>query len=188
MSNDEFLGDRKRALEDAFFAKQEKAAMEKVRAELDRKATRAELAATTGITDDKVLDEICGLGVTTHTLTALALAPLVRVAWADGEVQAGEREAILASAAKRGIAAGGAAHTLLLGWLESKPDAGLDRAWADYTRALCDQLDAPQRAALRDQVLGFARGVAEAAGGFLGVKTISREEEAALTAIAEAFR
>jgi hypothetical protein len=48
-------------------------------------------------------------------------------------------------------------------------------------------MDAGQRAAMRDQWVGFARAVAEAAGGFLGVKTISRDEEEALAAIARAF-
>jgi hypothetical protein len=76
----------------------------------------------------------------------------------------------------------------LTSWLSARPAAALDDAWAAYTGALCSRMSVEQRAALRDQVVGFARGIAEAAGGFLGLKKISSEEDQALREIAEAFR
>jgi hypothetical protein len=187
VATDEFLGERKHALEEAFFKKLEAKQLEALRAEQARKSTRAELAKATGLTDDGVLDALVALGVSSETLTALALAPLVRVAWADGEVQTAERDAIMAAAKARGVAPGSPAAQLLREWLGHSPDGSLDEAWQGYARSLASSMSAEQRAALRDQVVGFARGVAEAAGGFLGIHTISAAEEDALTAIARAF-
>lgn len=187
MDKDEFLGVRRHALEDAFFKKVEADNLAKLRAEMARKGSREELGKATGIGDPGVLDALVALGVSAGTVTALALAPLVRVAWADGALQSGEREAILRSARDRGVTDGSPAHALLASWLDHAPDASLDQAWAAYTGALCGALGAEQRDALRDQVVGFARSVAEAAGGFLGMATISAAEEQALAAIAAAF-
>jgi uncharacterized tellurite resistance protein B-like protein len=187
VDKDDFLGERKHALEEAFFKKQEQEQLAKLRAELDRKTTREELARATGIADQGALDVLLELGVSGQTSTALALAPLLRVAWADGEVQQAERDAILESARSRGVVEGSPAHTLLMEWLTAPPDPSLDAAWEAYARALVEKMTAEQRLALRDQVVGFARGVAEAAGGFLGMKKISSAEEAALAAIARAF-
>lgn len=187
MDKDEFLGERRHALEDAFFKKQETADLARLRADLARKSTREELATATGIADPAVLDRLVDLGVGGPTLTALALAPLIQVAWADGEIQAGERSAILDAARKRGIADGSPSFALLTAWLTERPEPVLDDAWSAYTRALCESMTADQRAALKQQVVSFARGVAEAAGGFLGLNKISAAEEQALSAIGRAF-
>jgi hypothetical protein len=187
VANDEFLGQRKHALEEAFFRKVEKQRLEQLRATLREKSERADLARATGVDDAEVLDALVGLGVSAETLTALALAPLLRVAWADGTLQPGERDAILQSARARGVAEDGPAHALLSSWLDHPPDAALDDAWAAYTQALGRKMTPAQRTALREQVVGFARDVAHAAGGFLGIHTIAAAEEAALTAIAAAF-
>jgi hypothetical protein len=187
MDKDEFLGERRHVLEEAFFKKQEQESLAKLRSELGRKSSRAELATASGIEDPLVLDRLVDLGVTAAALTAIALAPLLQVAWADGEIQPAERTAILDSARKRGISENSPAFALLSDWLGRPPEPLLGEAWATYTRALCEKMSAEQRAALKQQVVSFARGVAEAAGGFLGLHTISAAEEQALAAIGRAF-
>jgi uncharacterized tellurite resistance protein B-like protein len=188
MDKDDFLGERRHALEEAFFRKVEQQKLVAFRAAMDRASTRQELSAATGIEDAMVLDRLIDLSVSPSTLTALSLAPLLHVAWADGTIQPAEQKAILESARSRGVSESSPSYALLSEWLSHAPDPVLHQAWAAYTRALCQKMSAEQRAALEEQVVAFARGVAEAAGGFLGINKISAAEEQALGAIARAFR
>ena len=180
MSKD-FLDDRRHALEEAFFAKHNEALLRRLR-EADAAASRRQaLAAASGITDDAVLDRLAELGVGSGTVAALAMVPLVVVAWADGSLNERERTAILSGAADAGIDKDGPGHELLGQWLRQQPPPGLVDAWAAYIGAVAGALDQAGRRALRDDLLGRARRVAEAAGGFLGVgRVVSPAEDAAL--------
>jgi hypothetical protein len=179
---EEFLGERKRALEEAFFAREnERLRQRLIDADTDR-SRKAALAAASGITDEKVLDRLAGLGLGTDTLAALALVPLVAVAWADGSIDRTERAAVLDAAKQAGIGGQGAGQELLDRWLGERPPAALLDAWMDYTRAICAGLGTSERAALRDELLGRARRVAEATGGFLGLSSPISDAEAAVLA------
>jgi len=185
---DEFLGERKRALEEAFFAKENKTLLQRLRQADAAKSRKAALAAASGITDEAVLDRLAALDLGSDTLTALSLVPLVMVAWADGSLDDKERQAVLSAAAEAGLDRQGAAHQLFDRWLREPPPRELLAAWTDYTRAISATLDAAARAALRSELLGRARRVAEAAGGFLGVgRKVSASEEAVLTRLESAF-
>jgi hypothetical protein len=185
--SEDFLGDRRAALEDAFFHKEEEKKLAALKSELDRKRTRDELRSASGIADEAVLDRLVELGVTGQTVAALSLVPLLRVAWADGTVDEREREAVLQAAQGKGVEPGSAPHQLLERWLVRAPDPVLHDAWAAYVKALVGSLVPAQRELLKNQIVGFSRRVAEAAGGFLGIGKVSREEEAALAAIEAAF-
>ena len=129
-------------------------------------------------------------GITRRALlaaAALSIAPLVLVAWADGSISGKERDAILAGAAQAGIKADTVAAQLLDGWLSDKPDASLEEAWRSYTRAVCDRLVAGDHIKLRDKVMGRCQAVAEAAGGFLGLGSISNREQGMLDELNTAF-
>lgn len=184
---DEFMGDRKRALENEFFHKREKALMERLRVEQAQQSARQTLAAASGLTDDTVLSHLADLGIQPDTLLALRLVPLIAVAWADGQLDERERRAVLAGLEAAGIAAGSAAHDLVQGWLASPPPPAMLEAWTAYTTALARRLPAGERAQLRSTVMGQARAVAEAAGGFLGVGKVSPAEEAAIRRLEQAF-
>ena len=61
-------------------------------------------------------------------------------------------------------------------------------AWREYVGALAESLDRAALDALKNDVMGRARGVAEAAGGFLGLgNKVSSEEQAVLDELAKAF-
>ena len=98
-----------------------------------------------------------------------------------------ERRAVLAGAESTGIAPDSPSHGLLRIWLEDRPASDLTDAWREYMGAICEELPSESRAHLRDRIVGRARAVAEAAGGFLGVGAVSREEEAALAELEKAF-
>lgn len=183
----ESLKDRGQALEEEFFHRLQEEQLQSLRAELDRKATREELRAACGISDEAVLDQLVGLGVSGATMAALSMVPLVTVAWADGDVHARERDAVLKAAQERGVDQKSAAHALLSGWLGRRPSSQLFDVWVAYSRGLAASLAPAQRAQLREQIVGMAREVAQSAGGFLGVGTIGKEEEAALASIEAVF-
>jgi hypothetical protein len=165
----QFLDERKKGLEESFFAKHNRELLEAMRKKTDAAARRAELISISGIRDQALLDELVGLGLDAAGLAALSLIPLLQVAWADGAVQKRERDALLEAARKSGIEAGAPAHQLLIGWLDSQPEPRLFQAWKDYIRALRDAMSDESIAALRTEVLSRAKAVARAAGGILGV-------------------
>lgn len=179
--------ERRKALEYAFFREKEQKLLDQLRSEAQKRETRELLRERSGIDDDAVLDKLIELSINTESIVAMALVPLVRVAWADGSLHDKERSAILDAAAASGILAGTTAHALLDSWLQTAPDAQLRDAWKAYIGGLCEQLEDGQRIALRDAVVSRARSVAEAAGGFLGLASIAPAEEAELTEISKAF-
>ena len=64
----EFLSDRKKGLEEAFFAEQDAALRRRLRDADTAKAKRDALFAASGIADAAALDELVALGITAETL------------------------------------------------------------------------------------------------------------------------
>lgn len=181
------LDDRRAALEEAFFRKENERLRERLRKERERESTRRALASEVGIEDEALLDRLVELGIRVDTIEALVLVPLAMVAWADGRMEAREREAVLRGAEASGIVPGSPAHQLLDTWTLQRPPRELMDSWRGYIAALLAELSADQRRALEDRILGRAREVAQAAGGFLGMASVSREEEEMLAELASAF-
>ena len=185
---DEIFGDRRKALEDSFFAKQNEKAKAALRAKQEGAAQREAMAAASGIRDDAVIDKLISLGMSAETFAALSLIPVVEVAWADGKLEAKERAAIIAGVEKQGVTPESPAHALLEGWLSTRPDAKLMAVWKDYAKALGGSLDADSKTRLRGDLVGRARAVAEAAGGFIGLGgKISKQEEDVLRELEQAL-
>ena len=186
--SDDFLGGRKRGLEDAFFAEQD-AILRRRLNEADKvKAQRQALAEACGIEDDAVLDSLASHGVTAETMTAIMIVPLVAVAWADGSIDDKERAAVLSGAAQFGLAPGNTGHALLEGWLSRRPPADLLQSWKSYVGALAPALDEATRTRLKNETLSRARAVAEAAGGLMGFgRKVSDAEQAVLTELERGF-
>jgi len=181
------LEERGRALENEFYDKQDKEKLAAMKTKLDAQSGREELRKASGMTDDAVLDKLVGLGLRGNTIAALSLVPLIEVAWADGEIQDNERSAILQGAHGKGLEQGSDGYELLQSWLNSKPKPALIEAWEAYIKALTGQLNDEQNKLLRNQIVGFAKMVAAAAGGFLGIGKVSAAEEKVLHRIEAAF-
>lgn len=188
MSGD-FLGDRKAGLENAFFAQQDALLRRQLGEKDDTKTRKAELSTASGITDDAVLTHLLTQNITGATLAALSLVPLVVVAWADGGIDDKERAAVLAGAEQAGLGKGHASYQLFEGWLAKKPAPDLLATWKQYVTALSATLTPDARQSLKTELLGRARSVAEATGGFLGIgQKVSPAEAAALDDLEAAFR
>ncbi len=187
MSSHDIFEERRKALEEAFFAKRNQQLLQKLKSDMDASRKREVLKCASGIDDDALLDRLLKLGITTETLAAMTLAPLVIVAWADGKLNERERHAILSAAADEGVTHGSVCQHLLSDWLETAPEGEFFELWQSYVKALLRTLDADEQAKLRDAVLGRSHRVAKAAGGILRLGSISASEQAKLDEIAKAF-
>lgn len=188
MPDKEFLGDRKKALEEQFFDKQNRELVEKMRSQQRQQAAAQGLAQVSGISDEPLLRRLAELGIEPDTWAAISLVPLVEVAWADGAIEDKERRAVLTAAQKSGVEPGSPSHALLESWLTRRPDARLFAAWGEYIVSLCANLGSGEKERLRDGIVGRARQVAESAGGILGiVNKTSPEEEKILRELEKAF-
>jgi hypothetical protein len=187
MSTGGFPG-RRRELEDAFFKEHDEELLKAIRQEAASKERKKALADAAGISDEDLLDQLDRHSVCSETVAALSLVPLIAVAWADGVMDAKERNAVLDAAEKEGVVKGHTSHQLLESWLGNKPSRQLLEVWKNYVTALSESLSVSARDALKDDLLGRARTVAEAAGGLLGFgKKVSKSEQVVLADLEEAF-
>lgn len=183
---DHVLGQRGKALEDEFFRQEEAKLLERMRAATRRQLTREELRKATGISDEASLDRLAAMGLSPVTLAALALVPLVEVAWASGAVESDERKLVMQAAKDAGLDA--QSQELLSSWLNHAPDRALVDAWRSYVATLAQDLTPQQRETLKTQALSRARNVAAAAGGVLGIGKISKAEADKLKELERAFQ
>ena len=146
-----------------------------------------EIRQATQITDHKVLTELIDCGVRAESLNLLSVVPLVHVAWANGRIEKEERTAILEAAARIGVRADSPGFALLNGWLCCRPHRTLIRTWKDYVAAIRKCLSPEAYQVLHSSTVNRARSVAEAAGGFMGFRKVSSEEEAAIQELNLAF-
>ena len=155
MANDT-LGGAKTLL-DVFFHEQDQHLLNAFRERLERTDRRTQLAQVSGIHDEAVLDRLIELDIGPETLAAMAVVPLICVAWADGKVQEIERQAILAAAQAAGVQPQNGRYPLLEYWLNERPDAELLEAWEHYIQHLCQRLDEHEIGELRRDLLDRAR-------------------------------
>ena len=174
------LDERRKALEEAFFRKENDAALGRIREHREELAAVAELCAATGVGNESLLEALLEQGVTAESIAALALVPVVAVAWADGKIDRGEREAIMKAASQNEIQKDQPAYQLLESWLSVRPADQLLNSWGDYARALFNELGEEERIQFAEDVLERAYKVARAAGGLLGIGSVSAEERAVI--------
>ena len=171
-------------LEEAFFAKENAKLLDQMRVRAERAEKREMLRRVVAIDDDAFLDRLINMGIGPERAMVLRLTPLVFVAWADGHIDPREREAILRAAAKQGLAAEDMARQVLGDWLERKPDPRILEMWKQYVRKIWERFTPEEQEQMRRNTLDATREVAEAAGGFLGLKSISAAERQVLDDLA----
>lgn len=161
---------------------------EKRKREESRKKLEEQLIQASGINDRTVIGKLIDLEIDPDTLAALALVPLVEVAWADHKMDREEREAILEAAGRHGIEPCTPGREMLESWLKERPGRHLLDTWKEYASALVATLRPEMRVALKDSIMGQARAVAEETGGILGLgNKISTAERKMLDELEEVF-
>jgi len=183
-----FQENQGKTLEDLFFLKQDKKLIEDLHRIEKMKETKKDLSEVSGITNEEILQKLVDLNIRPEIVATLALVPLVEVAWADGKVDEEEKTAVLEAAAESFVSKDSPDFDLLRQWMEHKPNQKLLEAWKHYIKGLCGQLTQHQRNALKKDLIGHARQVAEATGGLLGFgNKISKAEQEMLNKLESAF-
>ena len=183
------LDDRGRPLIDALFQEQNQQLLQAFRERMERMDRRTQLTQVCGIHDEALLDHLLDLKLPPEAVAAIAVVPLVVVAWADRTVQAEERQAIIKAAEASGIRPEDGRYPILEHWLAERPGPELLEAWRQYVAALCRQLSRQEVEELKHDLLDNARNVAQSAGGILGFGSkISAKERAALEELEQAFQ
>lgn len=188
MSHDAFF-DRRQALEEQFFKQHDEELVRKLKEGVAHATAREEVRHLTGITNEQVLNTLADLRVGGGAaVLVMSLYPLVEVAWADGKVEAAERKVVLDLASSLGLQRDTAGFAFLEQWLDERPALTWHALWEDYVRALVALMKPADKELLKATVLGRARVVAEATGGFLGLGwRVSHAEEQALSRLELAF-
>jgi len=175
-TSDDSLSQRGRAFEEMFYRNLDAKLIDDLKAAESSKAAREALIQQTGLKDSVLIDQLVRQGVTAEGLMALRLIPLVLVAWADREVTAEERVAILEESRKLGIDAGSVGRQLLGAWLSTPPAPELADLWQRHTQHLLEGLSETARKEYAKEVEHEMTSVARASGGILGFASISDAE------------
>ncbi|EDM76039.1 hypothetical protein PPSIR1_06713 [Plesiocystis pacifica SIR-1] len=147
-------------------------------------AARRELARGLSTQSISLAERVEALGFGVETAQVFDLLPVIHVAWADGEVQRQEREAIMRVLEARDVQQGSPAYVLVDSLLEQRPA----KEYFDETLAVLRDIvaDNNRRA---EALVDLCFVIAEAHGaGFLNLRDpIDAREKQALYEVAEAL-
>jgi uncharacterized tellurite resistance protein B-like protein len=161
----DILHDRERAEEAVYFAQQDAKLIEKLRARAKLSEVANALAEKLQVDNPALLERIAKLGVTLDTGAAFILAPLVEIAWADGNVSNAERNSIVRLAAERGVAPGSADLNQLLAWLANRPPDALFQAALEAIKVGLSVLTREEAQQRVTKMIEACEEVARSAGG-----------------------
>ena len=188
----DLLKERDRSFEAAYFNKRDANLIQKIRERAQLPEVAAALAEKLQVDAPELIQRAVALGLTRETGVALLVAPLVQVAWADGEVSDHERTVILELAAERGVVAGTPAHDQLVAWLRKSPDPDLYDTAIDVLNAGFAVLPPAEHDDRVRALLEACERVAAASGGLLTLFGlhfgVSGEEVRMLAALTKKFR
>jgi hypothetical protein len=184
--------ERGRGEEAAYFRNQDAQLIEKLRESARLEEIAVALAEKLQVDNPELLRRVMALGVTLDTGPAFLLAPLVQVAWAEGEVTEREHQTVLHLAGARGVEESSPAHAQLLEWLQERPsDTFFDTAM-EVIKVGLSVLPQGEREERIKRIVQACHEVAEASGGLakvLGLGSgVSGEEETLLDTITTTLR
>ena len=188
MSERNSFADRKRALEEEYFRRKEHELLERKRRGVELGADRKRMAEALVVVDQEILQGLQDLGYTGETVNLLYLAPLVQVAWAEGEITERERRLIFEAAGLRGVKEASRAFQQLSEWLDRRPPEEFFNQTLRLIAAMWRTLPPDERDLKINELVSDCSSIAKASGGIMGFvklgRSICREEEEILVQIA----
>jgi tellurite resistance protein len=175
---------RGQALEDEFFHRVDEELRAKLRETIKRDESKKRLAAATGFNDDSLLNHLVDEKFEASTIAALALIPIVWVAWADGKITPQERQSVIHASLRRGLDHEPFALHLVEVWISKRPPQSLWDLWKEYMTAMKESRASSTVTLLAPVILEQATEVAKASGSRLGKHKINQPEQAILDEIA----
>lgn len=175
-------------LEDLFFFNRDME-LQKIRREMQKlKETKEALSKASGIHDDIVLEKLIELNVLPEEAASISVTPLVFTAWADGNLDTEEKQAIIASLGKLKWAKTSFDHELVERWLTHKPNTSLFDAWMHYVKGLCGRMNSSEVRHFKKEIMTHVVDVAKTSGGILGLSKISSAEKRMIDKLEGAFK
>jgi hypothetical protein len=168
---------RGKVLEEAFFYRVDRELGEVMSKRLQREEKIRLFASATGIRDQKRLELLVDSG---FELSTLLWVPLILVAWADGNAEKLEKEAIAGILASKGISQETISKVIAHDWFCKKPTEELWEIWADFSAATSASLNPSIYNELIEEIVRLCRLVADTSGGFIGLGKISATETRAI--------
>jgi hypothetical protein len=168
---------RGKVLEEAFFYRVDRELGEMMSKRLQREEKIRLFASATGIRDQKRLELLVDSG---FELSTLLWVPLILVAWADGNAEKLEKEAIAGILASKGISQETISKVIAHDWFCKKPTEELWEIWADFSAATSASLNPSIYNELIEEIVRLCRLVADTSGGFIGLGKISATETRAI--------
>lgn len=149
-----------------------------------REEERSKIAVALNTSED-VAAEALELGFDAVTASVLPLIPLIQVAWVDGKLTEDESKKVLEFAKARNIVAPEAMEFLAM-MLATRPSELFFERTDRVIQHIISQ--DPSNESTSD-ILEMATAVAEASGGFFGLKNpVGQEEKALLSELADLFK
>ena len=182
----DILRDRERGEEQAYFRQQDAKLIAKLRQKAQLGEIAHALAEKLRVDEPELLERIQKLGVTVDTGSAFILAPLVEVAWVDGDVGDAERNTILNIAKQRGVSEGSADYRQLLDWLAHRPSDEVFRTALEAIRIGLSVLPPDESEQRIKSIIKACEEVAQAKGWLaelLRVDGVSNAESAVIASI-----
>jgi tellurite resistance protein len=167
---------RGKALAEAFFFRMDRELIASLSRKLDREEKIRSFGAMTGIQDPKIVECLVDAGFELSTLTAFIWAPVVFVAWADGNADQSEKIAILHALPSRGVSQEVASMMIAHEWFANCPTEELWQLWEEFAAASLAGINIDEREGLTDEIVNLCYVVAHASGGFLGFGKVSQSE------------
>jgi uncharacterized tellurite resistance protein B-like protein len=170
---------RGKVVEEAFFYKVDRELIELLSERLQREEKLRLLANATGIRDQKHLELLADSGFELSTLHFIWV-PLILVAWADGNAEKIEKQAIADILVSKGISQETISRVIAHDWFRKKPTEELWEIWSEFSAATSASLNPSIYNELIDEIVRLCRLVADASGGFMGLGKISTTETQAI--------
>ncbi|MFO0181173.1 MAG: ATP-binding protein, partial [bacterium] len=106
-----------------------------------------------GIQDKVIVESLVDAGFEMSTLTAFIWAPVVFVAWADGNLDALEKAAILDALPNKGLSREMASMMIEHAWFTNRPTEELWRVWEEFANATLSSVPSHEREAGMDEIV-----------------------------------
>ena len=173
--NRDFIKERGRAIEEAYFKNKNQLDISKYQEKADRKMAKQFLRALMHVSNDEVLEKALDHGVEPGNFTAIVYLPLVLAAWSDSVVERAEINKIIEILEDDGITKLGAEMKLIKSWLTEKPSDEIFEVWLKYINCLRDFYNDDKYEQLKKDTYDHSLAVAKSSG-LLGIPSVSASE------------
>lgn len=190
---DRIFGDREKAMEETYFRQEDAKLLDKLRQNAKLDEIAAALRDQLHVQNPDLLLRVRNLGITADNASALFLAPLLQVAWADGSVSKDERDTVLRLARQREVEPESPAYAQIVEWLKVRPSDEIFDTAVEVLKAGFSVLPPAEQEERLQRVVEACNEVAMASGGGLAQllrlgNSVSSMESSMLDKIAKTLR